>query len=325
MKKLLIWLLGVILVLSMSFIGFGCRDKAAEEEVVAEKAYKFTFITHDAGTPFFAPTIVGMNDAAEAFGVEVEFIGPKTYDVAAQVDMIESAIQGGIDGLATTLPDTDAYDGMVQKALDMGIPVIGYNTDDDTSPNARMAFVGQDMVKAGMAMGEEIKKSLPDGGKVILCTCCPGHSALEARLKGTRMALDGSNVTVVEPVLVYGTDLTEAVSKIEASHLANPDISGFYSVDAYTEAIGRYISINDLHDKLLGGGFDLVPATLDYIKEDALQFTIGQNPYSQGFFPIVLLWLYLEKGIYPVTVDTGAEIIDKSNIDAIIEREALAE
>lgn len=340
MKKVSLWVMVLMVSISVvvAFSLYGCAEEAApaeeaaeeaapaeeaaEEAVVAEEAYKFVFTCHDAGTPFFAPVIAGMNDAAEALGVTVEFIGPKTMDVAGHVDMTESALEGGIDGLAISLPDEVAYDAIVQQAVDMGICVVGYNTDDET-PNARMAFVGQDMFEAGYSMGDEIKKYLPDGGNVILSTCCPGHSAIEARLAGARASLEGSNVNVVGDNLNYGADLTEAVSKIEAAHLANPDIDGIYSVDAYTEAIGAYISINNLSGKLLGGGFDLVPATLDYIKENALQFTIGQDPYSQGFYPVVIMWLYAAKGISPKNVDTGAEVVDMNNIDFIMDREAM--
>lgn len=299
----------------------GETTAAASEEVVAEKTYKFVFTTHDAGTPFWVPTVAGYKHAAELFGVTVEFIGPKTFDIAAQVDMTETVIEGDIDGLAITLPDETAYDEIVQKAIDKGIIVVGYNTDDP-SPNARMVFVGQDQIKAGMRMGEEIKKYLPDGGEVILSTGFPGHAALEQRLEGARRALEGSNVTVIGDTLNYGGDMTEAVGKIEAAHLANPDVDGIYSVDAYTEAIGTYISINNLKGKLLGGGFDLVEGTLNFIKEDVLQFTIGQDPYSQGFYPVVIMWLYVDKGIPPKDIDTGAEVVDKNNIEQILAREA---
>ncbi|MCG2791545.1 MAG: substrate-binding domain-containing protein [Actinomycetia bacterium] len=345
MKKILIYV--VVLVISISMVAAfsltGCKKEAAPatteaaettvapevaettaaptEEVVAEKAYKFVFTTHDAGTPFWVPTVAGYKHAAEIFGVTVEFIGPKTFDIAAQVDMTETAIEGDIDGLAITLPAEAAYDGGVQKAIDKGIIVVGYNTDDPT-PNARMVFVGQDQIKAGMRMGEEIKKYLPDGGEVILSTCCPGHSAIEQRLAGARTALEGSNVTVIGDNLNYGADMTEAVGKIEAAHLANPDVDGIYSVDAYTEAIGMYISINNLKGKLLGGGFDLVEGTLNFIKDGVLQFTIGQDPYSQGFYPVVIMWLYVDKGIPPKDVDTGAEVVDKNNIEQILAREA---
>lgn len=344
MKTVSLWVVVLVITISMVvvFSLTGCKGEAApaeeaaeeeapaeeeaaeeeaEETVVAEETYKFIVACHNAGSPFYAPTIAGMNDAAEAFGVTAEFIGPSTFDVAEQVDMVESALGAGIDGLAISLPDETAYDDVVQRAIDMGIPVVGFNTDDPT-PNARMVFVGQDQFGAGTSLGEEIKKYLPDGGNIILSTCCPGHSALEARLAGARAALEGSNVNVVGDNLAYGTDTTEAVSIIEAAHLANPDIDGIYSVDAFTEAIGAYISINNLHDELLGGGFDLNPATLDYIKEDALQFTIGQDPYSQGFYPIVIMWLYAEKGILPKNVDTGAEIVDASNIESVMDRES---
>ena len=330
MKKSLLWLLIVLLAVFMvaTFSLAGCKEEEAapaEEETVEEAApensYKFIMVTHAAGHTFFPPVKAGMTDAANLLGVEADFIGPIEYDVAAHVDMLSSAIEAGVDGLATSLPDAEAYNDIVQKAMDKGIPVVAYNTD--APGNARMAFVGQEMIKAGMIMGEEIKKSLPNGGKVMLATCCPGHLALEARMEGVRQSLEGSNVTIVGEPINYGSDLIEAVSKVEAAHLANPDINGIYGVEMNVEAIGQYISMNGLQGKLLGGGFDLVPKILEYIKDGSLQFTIGQDPYAQGFYPIIMLYNYLEKGVPPHSIDTGAEIITKDNVDAIMKREQL--
>ena len=344
MKKSLTWLVAIVVIVSMAmFVGIGCQTTTAGETtaagttaavttaagettaaettgVVAEKRYKIAFIVHDAGTPFFAPTIAGINDAAALFGVDVSYMGPKTMDVAGQVDMITSALGSGIDGLVTTLPDPAAYDTVLQEAMKNGIPVIGTNTDNGNLLD-RLVFVGQDQPKAGFSMGEQIKKIMPDGGKIILWTCCPGHTAIEARLQGARDSLEGSNITVVD-TLTYGAEMADVVSKVEAAYLANPDVKGFFSGDAFTEGIGRYISTNNLQGKLLGGGFDLVDATLGFIKDGSLQFTIGQDPYSQGFYPVMMLWLYFTKGIPPKDIDTGADMVTPENIDAILAREA---
>ena len=41
-----------------------------------------------------------------------------------------------------------------------------------------------------------------------------------------------------------------------------------------------------------GGGYDLVPITLQLIKSGDLEFTIDQQPYLQGFYPVMQLFLY---------------------------------
>ena len=58
-----------------------------------------------------------------------------------------------------------------------------------------------------------------------------------------------------------------------------------------------------LRDKGLkvAGGFDLVPETLAAIKAGDLDYTIDQQPYLQGFLPVLALYLYKLSGglIFP--------------------------
>ena len=58
------------------------------------------------------------------------------------------------------LVDLEAFNDPIQQALDAGIPVLSYNAD---APNARMAYVGQDLYGSGFAMGERIVELVGEG------------------------------------------------------------------------------------------------------------------------------------------------------------------
>jgi simple sugar transport system substrate-binding protein len=66
-------------------------------------------------------------------------------------------------------------------------------------------------------------------------------------------------------------------------------------------------------------GFDLSPEILRLIKEGIVSFTIDQQPYLQGFLPVVQLVLNIRYGIRPSAVDAGATVIDRSSVDAVME------
>jgi simple sugar transport system substrate-binding protein len=68
---------------------------------------------------------------------------------------------------------------------------------------------------------------------------------------------------------------------------------------------------------VVAGGFDLNPATLTAIKAGNLDFTIDQQPYLQGFLPIVQLWFYKMSGglVAPSDVNTGLLFVTKDNVD----------
>jgi simple sugar transport system substrate-binding protein len=63
------------------------------------------------------------------------------------------------------------------------------------------------------------------------------------------------------------------------------------------------------------GGFDTTGATIPAIQSGTLGFTIYQDPYLQGFLPVLYLYLYNLSGgvLQPSDTDTGLSVVTKSN------------
>jgi simple sugar transport system substrate-binding protein len=66
----------------------------------------------------------------------------------------------------------------------------------------------------------------------------------------------------------------------------------------------------------VAGGFDLVPETLASIEAGDLDYTIDQQPYLQGFLPVLALYLYRLSGglVSPVQTNTGLLFVTKDNV-----------
>jgi simple sugar transport system substrate-binding protein len=64
------------------------------------------------------------------------------------------------------------------------------------------------------------------------------------------------------------------------------------------------------------GGYDLTPTTLDLLNQGHLDFTIDQQPYLQGFLPLVQLFLYkLSGGLQqPGDTNTGLLFVTRQNV-----------
>ena len=291
---------------------------AFAQEPEEGKDLHFALLTHELGSGFFAPHKVAVEDFAKRYGVTVDFMGPKIWDVNEHVNMIESLIAAGIDGIATTTPDSDAYDKIIQQALDAGIPVVGHN-NDDTTPNPRLAFVGQFDYPAGRTAGEQAIMyaggvDAVKGKKAVIFICCPGFTALEDRARGIKDVLTEAGMEVVGPV-EYTADSTKVYGNIEATYLANPDAAMLLSVDAFTEVLARFMMKNNLGDQVVAGGWDMLPATMEGIQDGALKFTIGSNPYITAYYALTNLYFKATKGIEPVSIDTGVVLVDSTNID----------
>jgi simple sugar transport system substrate-binding protein len=66
----------------------------------------------------------------------------------------------------------------------------------------------------------------------------------------------------------------------------------------------------------VAGGFDLIPETLAAIAAGDLDYTIDQQPYLQGFLPVLYLYLYKVTGglISPPQTNTGLLFVTKDNV-----------
>ncbi len=308
----------LVLALALTCFGFILTQTAS-----AKKVYDFVVITHSASIDFWVPLVKGAEDAAKMINasdpnveVRVRHTGPRLFNVSEQRDILENVIEAGVHGIVTTLPDPTAFDEPVGLALSRGIPVISTNTDAGPE-NPRLAYVGQSQVAAGRALGQRVVDTIGTEGKVGIGIEDLGHTALQQRLQGLLEVLDKTDMDYT--VLVTTPDLTQGASVLESYLIANPDAKAILNVDANTQAHGVVIRNLGLKGKVLSAGFDLVPATLDNIIEGYTQFTVDQNPYVQGFYPILALYLWHEYDIEPGDIDSGAGFVDIDNVHTVLE------
>ena len=74
---------------------------------------------------------------------------------------------------------------------------------------------------------------------------------------------------------------------------------------------------HDLRSKgVKAGGYDLTPITQKLLAEDQLDFTIDQQPYLQGFIPILQLFMYQASDTLTGIADTntGLKFLDKTTV-----------
>ncbi|WP_247004279.1 substrate-binding domain-containing protein [Halosolutus gelatinilyticus] len=284
-------------------------------------------VTHDAATSFFDPTMAGLHDAASQVGWSANFSGPTGgEDVEEQVTILESTVDAGPDVILTTIIDEHAYDSVLQEALDNDIVVLAYNANSLSTQQMEeqfdraLAYVGQDNYAAGYVCGLAAAERLEsDDGQVTIATCCPGHSALGERAAGIKDALT-EETGVETDQLDVTDDSNEGIARLEDHIASTENLLGIVGTDAYTWFIGEALKSQGVEDELLGGGFDLEEPTMEAINNGVMDYTIGQDPYSQGYVPTMLAWLYMERGIPPKDYKTGAEVIDQENIEFALKR-----
>jgi simple sugar transport system substrate-binding protein len=292
----------------------GAAAKGGAGNFPVTPKYKFVFVNHVTTNPFFTPTQYGIQDAGALVNTTFQWTGSKTADVSEMVNAMNAAITAKADGIAVCLVDKKAFNAPTDKALQAGIPVVAYNAD--TTGNNRLAYIGQDLFLSGVAMGKRIVQ-LVGSGKVGLFIATPGSLNIQPRIDGAIQSIKQSGKDIQYKTVATGAELNDELSRIDAWYLGNKDAKGMFAVDAgSTQAVAQTIQKYKAREKgMKGGGYDLLPKTLELLKADQIDFTIDQQAYLQGFYPVLQLFLTKLSGTLTGTGDmnTGLKFLTKDD------------
>ncbi len=284
--------------------------------------WKFAFVNHVTTNPFFVPTQYGLQDAAALLGLpKPAWTGSATSNVPQMVSAVTAAISAKASGIAVAVISATAFTTPVKNAMNAGIPVVSYNADGNTgNPGTnRLAYIGQDLFVSGQQLGQRIVADMPSGGAAVGFIATPGTANIQPRIDGAKAAIKASGRNISFASITSGAELPQENTTINSYVLAHKStLKGIFAVDAgSTQTVGQIIAKYGLQGKVASGGFDLTPQTLSAIKSGSLNFTIDQQPYMQGFLPVLYLYLFNLSGglVHPPETDTGLTFVTKATVD----------
>ena len=294
------------------------RENSDTAFFASHPKYHFVMICHVTTNPFFTATVYGIQDACGITGCSYQWTGSQNSITNEMVSAFNSAIAGKASGIGCCLINNTAFNGPTDTALNKGIPVIAYNADVSAGTvNHRMAYVGQNNLTAGAAVGAQILKTgVGKGDLVAGVIATPGTGNIQPRIDGAKPVLAKAGCTFVE----VGTSATEGApeyNKISAWYAGHKDVKFMFGVDSGdSNAIAEFIQKNNLKGKVGGSGWDVGLPVVQGINAGNLTFTIDQQAYLQGFDTIMQLFLYNVSGglMKPTNTDTGLGIVVKSTV-----------
>ncbi len=272
-------------------------------------------VSHGApGDTFWDLVRKGAEDAAKKDNIELRYSSDP--QAPNQANLVQSAIDSGVDGIAVTLPNAQAIGPAAKAAVDAGIPVVGLNAGmNDYQDYGLTGFFGQDEKVAGTLAGERLKE---EGAKKVLCVIHEqGNSSQEARCQGVK---DGAGANV-ENLYVNGQDLTSVTSTIQAKLAQDPSVDYVMSLVAPV-GLAAVNSVKDAGSQAKVATFDTNAELVEAIKDGRIRFAVDQQPYVQGYMAVDSLWLAIRNGSTiggGRPVYTGPAFVDKGNVDKIEE------
>jgi simple sugar transport system substrate-binding protein len=272
-------------------------------------------ITHEVpGDSFWDLIRKGAQAAADKDNIELRYSNDP--EAPNQANLVQSAIDSGVQGIALTLAKPDAMAPAVKAALAKNIPVVAFNSGfDNWKAMGVQEYFGQDEKLAGVAAGERLNK---DGAKNVICVIQEqGQVALESRCAGVKEGFKGQS----QILNVNSKDMPSVESTITAKLQQDKSVDHVVALGAPI-ALAAVQSVGNAGSSAQVVTFDTNAALVDAVKAGDVKWAVDQQPFLQGYLAIDSLWLYLNNknliGGGQATL-TGPSFIDETNIDSVSE------
>lgn len=277
------------------------------------------FVGGAEGDAFGTIVYNGAKQAANDTGAQVEYVF-SGWAVEKMVQQLREAVASKPNGIAMMgHPGDDAIMPLAEQASKDGIKMMYQNVP---VPKVVAAFgggyVGAQQEAQGHALGVEAARAsgLKSGDTAIMIGPFNNENR-GARERGTVAALEEAGIKVVkiDSPPEWAADPNLAIPVITAALVANPDTKmvGYPggqllgNVPAYMQAAGK--KAGDIYNF----GFDTSPQIVEAFKGGWVQLTADQQPFLQGYLPILSLCQEVVYGLAPLNVDTGAGFVNPDN------------
>jgi simple sugar transport system substrate-binding protein len=285
----------------------------------AAEGERFVLVSHSPDSDSWWNTIKNaIALAGKELDVTVEYRNPATGDLADMARIIEQAAASNPDGIISTIADYDVLKGPLSDAVARGIPVITINsgTEEQSKEIGALLHVGQPEYDAGHGAGLRAKEA-----GVTKFLCVNHYITNPASVERCQGFADALGVELGNQMIDTGQDPGEVLSKVQAYLTSNPDTDGILALGPNSaEPTIMALEASGKAGAIFFGTFDLSEQIAAAIKNDTINFAIDQQPFLQGYLPVVFLTNLARYGVIPGnSVNSGPGFITKDNIDLVEE------
>ncbi len=319
MRKILSYVLAVLLIAAMSVLFFsGCQKggeaaaaeeeeettteevAAAEEEeettTAAEEEIKIGLDVKSLDNQVFVNVLESAREECDNRGWELIDV-ESANDIEGQQQLVDDLVIQGVDAIimfATT--DAESMAGVVQSAVDAGVPVIAL---DDSILGAEVSIYKAEPFNSGEIQAQYVVDNIGEEGMVCIICGLPGQTCALERVNGMMSILD--EYPGIETEFKPGNWSTEDGMAIMEDFLVKYDkidaVIGGNDLEvlgaiAAAEAAGRL-------DEILMVGNDSIPSAITSIKEGKMDATIYADSKEHGVVAIEVAEKILQGEDFP--------------------------
>jgi simple sugar transport system substrate-binding protein len=316
-------------VLAAGLLAAGAVSVGAGVAGAQDDGLTFAMVSHGGvSNPFWIVVIKGMEDACTLLDASCQWLSEPDYGLEQMAGYWDDALALNPDGVGTTVPDAEVIRSGVERAAELDVPVIVFNTADPgagtDSALPTLFYIGANEFTGGISNAQRVFAEAAAAGTSIARGVCTiqeqGHSGLEARCAGVESVFDEMGVPIDRLNI---TNNPEETAGILADYFAaNADTNAIFMLGpAPSSGLNLYLQESGRQPgELFATSHDTSAEIYQMIQDGYLLQTIDQQPYLQGFQTI--MWLYLNSQFEMAPggdIFTGPGVIDGSNVAAIID------
>ncbi len=298
----------------MLLCGCSRREPAAETGITIAVIPKGT--THE----FWKSIHAGALRAGEQEDVRIIWMGPlREDDRDAQIDVVESMIARGVDGIVLAPLDDMALRMPVRNAVAAGIPVV--IIDSDLSSDDHISFVATDNRAGGMRGGMLLAEKINGEGRVVMLRYQEGSASTMNREQGFMDAMEKYPGITVVSHNQYGGATTESAYSASESLLAPFKQDDGLTIDAIfcpnestTFGMLRALQDSGLAGKVVFVGFDSSDKLVEALEAGQIHGLVLQDPVNMGYLGVKTLTAHLRGEPVEKLIDTGAALATPENM-----------
>jgi periplasmic protein TorT len=282
----------------------------------AAEAWELCAVLPPQNFEYFRALAGGLAAEAARQAVSLELTAVDEFDAEAQLELLESCLEGEPDALLVAAVAEDAFGAPLSRARARGLPVIGMVTgsgDDNVT-----AHIVTDRADVGRAAGRFLAERYPPGGETaeVVWLYGPRGSAVARDIdRGFRAGIAAGAIEIVHAEAIGLSDreirraIREAVDEVESFDAL---VGGAKTIQIAAEELAAEFS---------AGAVELVSLTLTSsmlagLEADRVFAAVNDKVATQGRIAVDLAVRAIEQRPHLIDLRPNLQIVDRSNVSS---------
>jgi ribose transport system substrate-binding protein len=305
--------------------------RAEAATATAQTKPTIPIIVKDTTSFYWQTVLAGARKAGQDLGVNVPELGAQSEsDINGQINILENVVASNPAAVVIAPTQFAALGKPIDEAAKK-LKIIGIDSAVDSK--ALTSFLTTDNEHAGRIaadiLAERIQKTYADAeGDVALITSLPGVASLDQRVKGFKEQLAEKYGALSIVAEKFADSQTSTSRQIMTEIIAaNPELRGVFAsnlimAQGAAQAVAES-KTNKTGDKINLIGFDSDDQLVKFLQDGTIAALVVQDPFRMGYDGVKTALAASKGERVPATVDTGANLITKANMNSVRSQELL--